>query len=40
MALPVVSSSVEILRGMSTFDEAGISDSDSSAALTTSDAGV
>lgn len=40
MALPVVSSSVEILRGMSTFDEAGISDADSSAALTTSDAGV
>lgn len=40
MALPVVSSSVEILRGMSTFDEAGISDSDSSAALTTSEAGV
>ncbi|WP_270485567.1 nicotinate-nucleotide--dimethylbenzimidazole phosphoribosyltransferase [Gordonia jacobaea] len=40
MALPVVSSSVEILRGMSTFDEAGISDADSSEALTTSDAGV
>ena len=40
MALPVVSSSVEILRGMSTFDEAGVSDSDAVDAPTTSDAGV
>ena len=32
MALPIVSSSVEILRSMSTFDEAGVSDAESAEA--------